>query len=43
MLPDTETLNGVATLHFTAKARLTTLVLDLDRNLGPQRVAIDGQ
>jgi aminopeptidase N len=43
VLPDTETLNGVATLSFTAKAPLTRLVIDLDHNLGPKAVAIDGK
>ncbi|MGN6277393.1 MAG: M1 family metallopeptidase [Sphingomonas sp.] len=42
VLPDTETLNGVATLSFTAKAPLSKLVIDLDHNLGPKAVAIDG-
>ncbi|HEU4960285.1 MAG TPA: M1 family metallopeptidase [Sphingomonas sp.] len=43
VLPKTETLNGVATLSFTAKAPLDRLVIDLDRNLGPHAVAIDGK
>lgn len=43
VLPDTETLNGVATLSFTAKAPLDKLVIDLDHNLGPHAVAIDGK
>ncbi|MGN6619624.1 MAG: M1 family metallopeptidase [Sphingomonas sp.] len=43
VLPDTETLNGIATLSFTAKAPLDRLVIDLDRNLGPHAVAIDGK
>jgi aminopeptidase N len=42
VLPETETLNGVATLSFTARAPLTRLVLDLDRNIAPKAVAIDG-
>ena len=41
VLPDTQTLNAVATLDFTATAPLTTLVIDLDHNLGPRQVAID--
>lgn len=43
VLPETETLNGVATLSFTAKAPLDKLVVDLDHNLGPKAVAIDGK
>ncbi|TPG43151.1 M1 family peptidase [Sphingomonas koreensis] len=43
VLPETETLNGVATLSFTAKAPLTRLAIDLDHNLGPRAVAIDGK
>ncbi len=42
VLPETETLRGVATLRFAAKAPLTRLVLDLDRNLPVDAVAIDG-
>ncbi|MEO5867264.1 MAG: M1 family metallopeptidase [Sphingomonas sp.] len=42
VLPGTETVNGVAILYFTAKAPLDRLVIDLDRNLGPKAVAIDG-
>lgn len=42
VLPDTEELRGVATLAFTARARLDRLVIDLDHNLGPRSVAIDG-
>jgi len=42
VLPETETLNGTAILSFTAKAPLDRLVIDLDHNLGPQMVAIDG-
>lgn len=42
VLPDTQTLNGVATLSFTAKAPLDRLVLDLDRNIAPSAVTIDG-
>lgn len=40
--PDTEEIDGIATLTFTAKAQMARLVVDLDRNLGPQAVAIDG-
>lgn len=42
VLPETETLNATATLSFTATAPLDWLVIDLDRNLGPSAVAIDG-
>ena len=42
VLPDKERLNGVATLGFTAKAPLTRLLIDLDRNLPVTAIAIDG-
>ena len=42
VLPDTETLNGVATLVFTARAALSVLKVDLDRNLPVTAIAIDG-
>jgi len=42
VLPETESLNGVATLTFTAKAPLTRLPIDLDRNLPVSAIAIDG-
>ena len=42
VLPETESLNGVATLAFTAKAPLTCLPIDLDRNLPVSAIAIDG-
>ena len=42
VLPETRTLNGVATLTFTARAPLTRLVLDLDRNLPIRAIAING-
>lgn len=42
VLPETESLNGVATLVFTAKAPLTLLPIDLDRNLPVSAIAIDG-
>ncbi|MDB5711694.1 MAG: peptidase [Sphingomonas bacterium] len=42
VLPETETLNGTAILSFTARAPLDRLVIDLDHNLGPSAVAIDG-
>ena len=43
VLPKTETLNGIATLTFTARSPLNRLVIDLDRNLGPHAVAINGK
>ena len=42
VLPATQTLSGVATLTFTAKAPLTVLPIDLDRNLPVSAIAIDG-
>jgi hypothetical protein len=42
VLPETESLNGVATLVFTAKAPLTRLPIDLDRNLPVSAISIDG-
>jgi aminopeptidase N len=42
VLPETESLNGVATLVFTAKAPLARLPIDLDRNLPVSAIAIDG-
>jgi len=42
VLPQTEQLRSRAILTFTAKAPIDRLVIDLDRNLGPQAVAIDG-
>ena len=42
VLPETESLNAVAILSFTAKAPLDRLVIDLDHKLGPHGVAIDG-
>ena len=42
VLPETETLRGVATLSFTAKAALDRLAIDLDRNLPVDAIAIDG-
>ncbi|MBN8807728.1 MAG: M1 family metallopeptidase [Sphingomonas sp.] len=43
ILPTTEQLRGKAVLTFTARAPLDVLVIDLDRNLGPQAIAIDGK
>ena len=42
VLPDTETLNGIATLSFTTRAPLTRLLIDLDRNLPVSAVDVDG-
>ncbi len=42
VLPATQTLSGVATLSFTARAPLTRLLIDLDRNLPVSAIAIDG-
>ncbi|PZO74869.1 MAG: peptidase M1 [Sphingomonas taxi] len=42
VLPETESLNGVATLVFIAKAPLARLPIDLDRNLPVSAIAIDG-
>lgn len=43
VLPDTQSLSGVATLAFTATAPLQRLVIDLDTNLAVSAVAIDGR
>ena len=43
VLPATEQLKGKAVLTFTATAPIDVLVIDLDRNLGPQAVTIDGR
>ncbi len=42
VLPETESLNGVATLVFTARAPVARLPIDLDRNLPVSAIAIDG-
>ena len=42
VMPETETISGVATLNFTARAPLTRLIIDLDRNLPVSALAIDG-
>jgi len=42
VFPDKEAIAGVATLAFTAKAPLTRLLIDLDRNLPVTAIAIDG-
>lgn len=43
VLPESQTLNGVATLTFTAKGSLTHLVLDLDEAMPPKAIMIDGK
>jgi aminopeptidase N len=43
MLPASQELRGLATLTFTAKAALTKLVIDLDKNIAPSAVSIDGK
>jgi len=43
VLPDRYRLEGVATLHFTTKAPLRELRLDLDRNLPVTAVSVNGQ
>ncbi|MES2097890.1 MAG: M1 family metallopeptidase [Pseudomonadota bacterium] len=42
VIPETEQFRNKAVLTFTAKQPIDKLVLDLDRNLGPQGIAIDG-
>ena len=42
VLPETQRLNGVATLVFTTKAPLSLLKIDLDRNLPVRALSIDG-
>ena len=43
ILPDTEQLKAVAVESFTPKVPVDKLVIDLDRNLGPSVIAIEGQ
>lgn len=43
VLPETESLNGVATLTFVAKAPIARLPIDLDRNLPVSAIAIDSE
>lgn len=43
VMPATQSIAGVAILDFTAKAALTSLVIDLDRNLPVSAIAIDGK
>jgi aminopeptidase N len=43
IIPETEVFRNKAVLTFTARAPIDKLVLDLDRNLGPQAIAIGGK
>lgn len=43
VLPETQTLRGIATLDFAARAPLNLLVIDLDRNLPVDAISIDGR
>jgi aminopeptidase N len=43
VLPETETIKGIATLNFTTNAPLKKLVIDLDRNLPVSAIVIDGK
>jgi aminopeptidase N len=42
VLPATQQLKGVATLRFTARAPVSRLLIDLDRNLPVSAISIDG-
>ncbi|WP_010164292.1 M1 family metallopeptidase [Sphingomonas sp. PAMC 26617] len=42
ILPETQSLRGIATLDFAARAPLARLIVDLDRNLPVESIAIDG-
>ncbi len=42
VLPETYSLNGIATLDFTAKSPVSRLLIDLDKNLPVTAVSIDG-
>ena len=42
VMPATQSLDAQATLTFTAKSSLDTLLLDLDRNLAISAIALDG-
>jgi aminopeptidase N len=42
VFPESETIKGIATLNFTTKAKVRTLVVDLDRNLPVTAVSING-
>lgn len=43
VFPDREAMAGVATLNFVAKAAVTVLPIDLDKNLPVSAIAIDGR
>jgi aminopeptidase N len=43
VLPETQVLNGTASLRFTARAPLARLLIDLDRNLPVSAISIDGR
>ncbi|WP_448661072.1 M1 family metallopeptidase [Sphingomonas sp. CJ20] len=43
ILPDSQSIRGVGTLRFVAKAPVRSLVIDLDRNLPVTAVSIDGR
>ncbi|UZK66441.1 M1 family metallopeptidase [Sphingomonas sp. M1-B02] len=43
VLPDSQSIKGVATLRFTAKSPVNSLVVDLDNNLPVSAVSIDGK
>ena len=43
VLPETQSIKGVGTMRFEAKAPVSTLVIDLDRNLPVTAVSIDGK
>ncbi len=42
VLPETYSLNGIATLGFTARSPVSRLLIDLDKNLPVTAVSIDG-
>ncbi|RYY24192.1 MAG: M1 family peptidase [Sphingomonadales bacterium] len=43
VLPDTQSIKGVATLRFVTKSATNTLVIDLDKNLPVTAVSVDGK
>lgn len=43
VLPESQSIKGVATLRFVTKSATDTLVIDLDRNLPVSAVSIDGK
>ncbi|MES2055527.1 MAG: M1 family metallopeptidase [Pseudomonadota bacterium] len=43
VMPASQSISGVATLNFIARAPLTRLLIDLDRNLPVSAIAIDGK